>query len=305
MKTYKIHKTDLEVSRIGQGCMKFGGRWDDRAYTKDDVQIAEEAFHMALEQGINFFDHADIYAKGKSEQVFSELLKKSPGLRGKIVIQSKCGIRFAGTPKLEDPGRYDFSYEHIITSVNGILKRLNTDHLDILLLHRPDPLIEPDEVARAFNEVYESGKVLYFGVSNHDAGQIMLLQKYLDQPLIVNQVELSLLHAHMINAGIMWNIKDSPLPAAGGTFDYCRLNHILIQAWGPVASGKLIDPGKNAALHIKETVRIIEKYAREKGVSREAIVLGWLLKHPAGINHLLARSNRSVSRPVVRPIASP
>jgi predicted oxidoreductase len=287
MKTYKIHKTDLEVSRIGQGCMKFGGRWDDTAYTNDDVRIAEKAFNMALEQGINFFDHADIYCKGKSERVFAEVLKESPGLRGKLIIQSKCGIRFNGDPNPEDPGRYDFSYSHITSSVEGILTRLNTDYLDILLLHRPDPLVEPEEVARAFNDLHQSGKVRYFGVSNHNAGQIALLQKDLNQPLVVNQVELSLLHAHMINAGIMWNIKDTPLPEAGGTLDYCRLNHLLIQAWGPVALGRLISPQKGVPDNEKETTRLIEHLAADKHVSKEAIALGWLLKHPAGIQPLI------------------
>ena len=287
MKTYRISNTDLQVSRIGYGCMKLGGTWDDRPYADDVVERAKKAVSAALEQGINFFDHADIYCKGKSERVFAEILKESPGLRGKIIIQSKCGIRFPGEPEPEDPGRYDFSYEHILASVDGILKRLSTDYLDVLLLHRPDALVEPEEVARAFDDVYKKGKVRYFGVSNHEAGQMALLQKYVSQPLIINQVELSLLHSHMINAGIMWNIEDKPLPAAGGTLDYCRLQSILIQAWGPVASGKLINPEKTAAKHIKDTVRLIKKMAAEKNVSKEAIVLSWLLRHPAGIQPLV------------------
>jgi len=287
MKTYKIANTDLQVSRIGYGCMKLGGTWDDRSYGDGDIERAEKAVSAALEQGINFFDHADIYCKGKSEQVFAEILKKSPGLRGKIIIQSKCGIRFPGDPEPEDPGRYDFSQEHILASVDGILKRLNTDYLDVLLLHRPDALVEPEKVAHAFDDLYRKGKVRYFGVSNHDADQIALLQKYLGQPLVVNQVELSLLHMPLINAGIMWNIEDKPMPAAGGTLDYCRLNNLLIQAWGPVAWGKLLNRDSTAATYIKDTVHLIEKMAAEKQVSKEAVVLGWLLRHPAGIQPLI------------------
>ncbi len=291
MKKYKIPRTDLEVSRIAYGCMKLGGCWDDSPYTESDISFARKAVLTALDQGINFFDHADIYSKGKSEEVFAEIMKESPGKRENIILQSKCGNRFEGEPEPGDPGRYDFRYDYIIESVEGILKRLNTDYLDILLLHRPDPLVEPEEVARAFDRLHQSGKVRHFGVSNHNASQIALLQKDLNQPLVANQVELNLLHSHMIYEGIIWNIKDDPIPPAGGTLEYCRINDIMIQAWGPVSSGKLINPEKNASLQVKETVRLIDKYAQEKNVSREAIAIGWLLRHPAKILPIIGTIN--------------
>ena len=160
-----------------------------------------------------------------------------------------------------------------------------------MLLHRPDSLIEPEEVARAFDMLQQSGKVRHFGVSNHNASQISLLQKYVNQRLVANQVELNLLHSHMIYEGITWNIKDNPIPPAGGTLEYCRQNDIMIQAWGPVASGKLIDPENDADERIKALVKMIEKLAKQKNTSKEAIVIGWLLRHPAKILPIIGTTN--------------
>lgn len=175
MQSYFVHHTNLNVSRIAYGCMNIGGSWDGNPMTADQKAKATAAVMTAYDQGITFFDHADIYSRGKSEQVFGEILQQLPAMREKIVLQTKCGIRRKDDPQLGDPGRYDFSYEHIISSVEGSLRRLQTDRVDILLLHRPDPLIEPEEVARAFDELHRSGKVRYFGVSNHTGAQIALL----------------------------------------------------------------------------------------------------------------------------------
>ncbi|TFG94780.1 MAG: aldo/keto reductase, partial [Calditrichales bacterium] len=177
------------------------------------------------------------------------------------------------------------------SSVDGSLQRLQTDYLDILLLHRPDPLVEPEEVARAFDELQRNGKVRYFGISNHTAGQIALLKKYLNQPLIANQVELNLLHNHLINDGVSTNIQGGPAPAVAGTLDYCRANDIMIQAWAPVANGRLIDPPADAAEKVLNTVKIITALAEEKSTSKEAIVLAWLLRHPAGIQPIIGTVN--------------
>ena len=287
MHTYTLPGTDLRVSRVAYGCMNIGGTWDDTPLSTDVRESASRAIKAALEADITLFDHADIYTRGKSEQVFGDVLKASPGLREQIVLQSKCGIRFAGDPQPSDPQRYDFSYEHIVASVEGSLQRLQTDYLDILLLHRPDPLVEPEEVARAFDALQTAGKVRYFGVSNHTAGQIELLQKSLEQPLLINQVELSLLHSYLIDEGVVANVSGVSSTLATGTLDYCRNHNILIQAWGPLAGGKLFKPNAEADPALSKMAQLVGQLAKAKQTSREAIVLAWLLRHPAGIQPIV------------------
>ncbi len=287
MQTYQIPHTELTVTRLGYGCMKIGGNWSESPLSAEEKTAAYKIITTALDSGINFFDHADIYTRGKSEQIFGLFLADHPGLRENIVLQSKCGIRFPGDPNTSDPGRYDFSYEHIVRSVEGSLHRLQTDYLDLLLLHRPDPLFEPEEVARAFAELHSSGKVHYFGVSNHSGAQISLLQKFCDQRLVVNQLELNLLHHGMISEGILVNQPESEFPASAGVLDYCRLHGILVQAWSPVAGGNLINPSAQADPKVQRTADEIARLAAQKGASREAIALGWLLRHPAGVQPLI------------------
>jgi predicted oxidoreductase len=291
MNTYPLPDTSLHISRIAYGCMNLGGNWNNAPPTAEEKNKAAILIETALEQGINFFDHADIYTRGKSELVFGEFLVSSPGLRESIIIQSKCGIRFADDPLPGLPGRYDFSYAHILHSVENSLCRLQTEYLDILLLHRPDPLAEPEEVARAFDELHQSGKVHYFGVSNHTAGQIALLQKYIHQPLIVNQVELNLLHSGLITECIFANQDGVPYNAVMGTLDYCRLHGIMIQAWSPVAGGKLFNPSPEAD-NVSRTAELVVQFATEKRTTREAIVLAWLLRHPANIQPIIGTTNR-------------
>ncbi len=291
MKKYKIANTDLEVSKVAYGCMGIGGSWDDSPLTDKVITKAAEAITTALENGINFFDHADIYKKGKSELVFGKILKEMKNIRDKIIIQSKCGIRFKGNPNPNSPGRYDFSYEHIINSVDNSLKRLGTEYLDILLLHRPDPLMEPEEVAKAFDEVRKKGKVRYFGVSNFNGNQISLLQNSLDNPLVVNQIEISLLHHHVINDGILANQLSGNYAAATGILDYCKLNKIQVQAWSPVALGKIFNPVPDSDEKEKQLANQISIYAEEKRTSKEAIALAWLLKHPVGIQPVIGTTN--------------
>jgi len=291
LKRYSIPNTNLEVSRIGYGCMNLGGAWNQAPLTAADISRAVGLVTTAHEQGINLFDHADIYTRGKSEAVFGKVLQQQPDLRGKIVIQSKCGIRFRDDPRPGDPGRYDFSYEHIVQSVEGSLRRLQTSYLDVLLLHRPDPLVEPEEVARAFDELQRSGKVRYFGVSNHTAGQMALLQNYCDQPLVINQVEMNLLHAYLIDEGVIANQAGGQYTAAAGTLDYCRRHEVMIQAWAPVAGGKLFNPPPQAEERVRKTADLVAKLAQEKSTTQEAIVLGWLLRHPARIQPIIGTTN--------------
>ena len=281
MQTYSLGVSDLNVSRIGYGAMSIGGSWDDSPLTDSVRKSALQVLRTALDAGINFFDHADIYCNGKSEQVFAGLWKDTPHLRQQIYLQTKCGIRSA------PPHRFDFSYEHIVTSVEESLKRLQTDYLDVLLLHRPDPLVEPEEVARAFDELQSSGKVHWFGVSNHTAAQMELLRKYLNQPIIANQVEFNLIHTHMLDEGILFNQNNPRLARNEGVIEYCRLHNITLQAWAPLAAGKLTGrPSPNDGAYIQKTADLVAQMATEKGVHPEAILIAWILRHPAKIQPL-------------------
>ncbi|MFN8483553.1 MAG: aldo/keto reductase [Anaerolineae bacterium] len=291
MKTYRLPNTDLDVSRIAHGCMTLGGLWNSPTYSAETHAQAVRVIGAALDHGINFFDHADIYGRGKSESVFGDVLADMPGVRQRIIIQTKCGIRFRGDPGPDDPGRYDFSYEYIVGSVEGSLRRLRTDVIDILLLHRPDALMEPAEVARAFAALHSSGKVRYFGVSNFNGAQIALLQKHLDRPLVANQLELNLLHNDLINDGVVVDVEGDSYSAVPGVLDYCRLHDILIQAWSPVARGHVIEAPEDADARVRASAGAVARLAEAKGVSREAIALAWLLRHPAGIQPVIGTTN--------------
>lgn len=285
MQQMKLGQSSLEVSRIALGCMRLS----------DDREEAMRTVEAALDQGINFFDHANIYGNGAREAVFSALWTRSPHLREKILVQSKCGIRFPGDPHPDSPGRYDFSYEHIIHSVEGSLKRLETDYLDVLLLHRPDALAEPEDVARAFDELRQAGKVRWFGVSNHTAAQIRLLQTCVEQPLVANQVQMSVIHGNLINDGIDFNRNDdTPSSRSEGTIEFCRMENITLQAWSPLAAGHITGRlPDNPEPRLEETAKVVAELAREKGVSGEAILVAWLLRHPAGIQVIIGTTNPS------------
>ena len=279
MKTFQLGRSDLQVSEVAYGCMLIGGSWDDNPPTVETRKAADHLVMTAFESGVNFFDHADIYCKGKSEEVFAGILKDHPGLRQKILLQSKCGIKL-GPPFTS----YDFSYLHIIHSAEGSLRRLGVDHLDVYLLHRPDPLVEPDEVARAFDEFHKKGKVRWFGVSNHTPGQIEYLQRSLDKPLVTNQIEMNILHTHMFDAGIVYNQNNPILARNTDLVEYCRMNQITLQAWSPLARGYLsgrIDP--KAPRQASAAGALVQKFAADKKTTPEAVVLAWLLRHPAKI----------------------
>jgi len=279
MKTMTLGRTPLQVSRIALGCMRMRGTASEAVAT----------IQAALEQGINMFDHADIYNRGRSEELFSAIWKEMPGLRGQIVLQSKCGIRFGGDPDPGSPQRYDFSYEHIVRSVEGSLKRLQTDYLDVLLLHRPDALVEPEEVARAFDELQRAGKVRYFGVSNQTPAQMRLLQRWVTQPIVANQVEISLGHAGLIADGIFFNRDDGPSwGASQGTLEYCRLKGITVQAWSPLAGGALTGRPDQ---RLEGASRAVAALAVARGVSPEAIAIAWLLRYPGQIQPIIGSMN--------------
>lgn len=274
MKYIDLGKSGIQVSEIGLGCMRMNSL---------DKSSAERIIKTSLEEGINFFDHADIYGKGKSEEVFSEAINITPSLREKIIIQTKCAIV---------PGvMYDFSKEHIINSVNGSLKRLNTEYVDTLLLHRPDTLMEPEEVASAFAQLHKEGKVRKFGVSNHTPMQIELLNKYLDDKLIVNQLQFGIMHTEMIDSGLNMNINnEASINRDGQVLEYCRLKDMTIQAWSPYQygffEGVFLDNEKFPELN-KKINEIAEKY----NVTNTTIATAWILRHPAKIQTIVGTMN--------------
>ncbi len=274
-------------SSLAFGCMNLGGGWNDDPITREDEKTADEVINTCLDLGINFFDHADIYGKGKSEAVFGKVLRSNQGIRSKIIIQSKGGIRF------QHPKRYDFSTFHIKSCVEGSLKRLNTDYLDIWLLHRPDPLMEPEEIAEVFSGLKAQGKVRYFGVSNMHLHQIQFLQSYLKDELIVNQIEMSLGHLDWLDEGVLFGNKTGKdLNFTPGTIEYCQMNKIQIQSWGSLAQG--IFSGRDATNKpesVRETAKIVKTLSEKYDCSEEGIVLAWLMRHPAGIQPIFGTIN--------------
>lgn len=271
--------TNVSGGRLLYGCMGLGGSWGPDPYGPADIDAAEAAIHAALDIGITVFDHADIYRHGKAEAVFGEVLARTPGLRGRVVLQSKCGIRLAGEGR---PGMYDLRAESITRQVEESLTRLRTDSLDVLLLHRPDPLADPDEIASALMSLDRQGLVRSFGVSNMGAAQIARLQARLDVPLVANQLEMSLYSRAWVEAGVLLNTPEG----AGhgfpfGTLEHCLDHGIRLQAWGALAQGRYTGLQQTPAEHA--TADLLADLARRKGTTPESVLLWWLTRHPAGI----------------------
>lgn len=268
-----LGKSDMDASRIALGCMRMANL---------SVPDASRLVNCALEEGITLFDHADIYGGGMSEEVFGKVLAENKGIRDRIRLQTKCGIC---------QGYYDLSKEHIIESVDESLRRLQTDYVDLLLLHRPDALMEPDEIAEAFNVLQKSGKVKQFGVSNFNGAQISYLQSACSQSILVNQMQMSIVHAGLIRQGIEANTQSEDGPIYDiNVLDYCREKHITIQAWSPLQygmfSGNFIDSEQYPKLN-----QVLQSIAEEKCVSKVAVAIAWLLRHPAKIQVLAGTMN--------------
>lgn len=264
---------ELSASAVSLGCMRMSGL---------DEKRTDAIIDCALENGINFFDHADIYGGGNSERLFGDYLKRHKGARDKMLIQTKCAIH---------DGQYDFSKEHIIRSVEGSLARLGVDCVDFLLLHRPDTLMEPEEVAEAFDILESSGKVRYFGVSNHSPMQIELLKTAVKQPLFINQLQFSLTEAGMVTSGMNMNMKnDESVMHDGGVLEYSRIKGMTIQAWSPFQTGffggSFVDNGDFPELNEKLS-EIGEKY----GLSKTGVAASWILRHPAQMQLIAGTMN--------------
>ncbi len=273
MKNVKLAGNEMKASEISLGCMRISSMSNQEIST---------LIHTAMDEGINFFDHADVYGGGKCEQKFSEALDMKPSLRDKMILQTKVGI---------SKDCFDFSKEHILEAVDGSLKRLRTEYVDVVLLHRPDALVEPEEVAEAFTILENSGKVKYFGVSNQNPMQIELLRKSVKQKILFNQLQLSITNTGMIDAGINVNMQIShSIDRDGSILDYCRLNDITVQPWSPFQygffEGAFLDNAKFPELN--QTINAI---AKDKGVTNTAIAIAWLLRHPAHMQPIIGTTN--------------
>lgn len=272
MKNVQFGTTGIEVPSVILGCMRINN-------AEDPVKVIE----TAVDNGITFFDHADIYGRGACETIFADALAKTEIKREDLFIQSKCGIV---------PGEmFDFSKEHILTSVDGILKRLNTDYLDALLLHRPDTLLEPEEVAEAFSQLEKQGKVKHFGVSNQKPGQIELLKKYVEQPLVANQLQFGIMHTGMVDQGIHVNMTDAgSFDHDGEILEYSRINDMTIQAWSPYQygffEGVFIGHEKFPELN-----QVLSEIAETHGTTPTGIASTWILRHPANMQVIAGTMN--------------
>ena len=272
MKTVAIGKSSLVSSRLAFGCWRIAGTWDAQAVTPDAMKQGRQAVFAAYDAGYTLFDHADIYCDGVAETIFGQALKEAPEMRKQIIIATKCGIRKAQDPP-KSTFRYDFSADHIVRSCEQSLKRLGVDVIDIYQLHRPDYLMDPEEVAGAFSRLKKEGKAREFGVSNFRPSQLTALQKACPMPLIVHQVEISLANRACFD---------------DGTLDQCLAEKITPLAWSPLAGGLLADGARDLlpsqqAYRTKPVVAELDVIAKERGASRTVIALAWLLKHPANI----------------------
>lgn len=278
MKTFTLPGTQLTVPNVVLGLMRIQEKTDEEVRTL--VKTARDA-------GISFFDHADVYGSALHgcETRFAEAMRLTSSEREQIVLQTKAGI-------VREGPYFDFSYEHIIESVNGSLAALGTDYIDILLLHRPDALVEPDEVARAFDELSAAGKVRSFGVSNHTPGQIELLRRSVSQPIVANQLQLSVTHAPLVAQGVAANMQglDQSISRDSGTLDYCRLNDITVQAWSPFQAGFFSGVFLGSPEY-PELNAVIDRLAKQYDVPAIAVATAWITRHPAQMQVVLGTTN--------------
>ena len=273
MQTTVIGVSSLRSSRLAYGCWRVAGSWDPAEVTVESRAAGLRAIIAAYEAGYTLFDNADIYCRGEAERLLGTVLKEVSGMRDRVLLATKCGIRPAGSPNADSPQRYDFSAEHILAACDESLKRLGTETIDLYMLHRPDYLAEPQEIAKAFSTLHTAGKVRYFGISNFRPTLVTALQVACPMPLVVHQIEISLARLE---------------PFTDGTLDQCLIERITPMAWSPLAAG-LIGAGANRLLPGQRGYRpelflpALDAIAKSHGVSRVAVALAWLMKHPSKI----------------------
>ncbi len=292
MQTVRLGRGSLEVTRLAYGCWRLAGTWDPALVTEDKSAEGRKAVIAAFEAGYTLFDLADIYCDGACERIFGQVLREVPDLRSRVVVATKCAIRKKGDPEADSPYRYDFSAEHILRSCDASLRRLGVETIDLYLLHRPDYLCDPAEVAGAFSRLKQAGKVREFGVSNFRPSQVTALQRACPMPLVVNQVEIHLARLE---------------PLHDGTLDQCLAEGLTPLAWSPLAGGRLVDPtpidlhspDHAHRIHVREVLDLI---AREREVTRSVVALAWLLKHPSRIVPIVGSTQPDRIREAVRAV---
>ncbi len=281
MQSMLLGVSSLRSSRLAYGCWRVGGSWDPTRVTPESRAAGHRAIIAAYEAGYTLFDNADIYCGGEAEKIFGEVLKEVSGMRSRVLVATKCGIRPPGTPHPHSPQRYDFSKDYLLECCENSLRRLNIDTIDLYLLHRPDFLADPEEIAEAFSELKTSGKVRYFGVSNFRPTLVTALQAACPMPLVVHQVEISLAKLDALT---------------DGTLDQCLIEKVTPMAWSPLAAG-LIGAGAHDLLPFQKTYRTepflpaIDAVAKDRGASRTSVALAWLLKHPSRIQPIIGSVN--------------
>ncbi|MBO5565528.1 MAG: aldo/keto reductase [Lachnospiraceae bacterium] len=286
MKKLLFGETKTEVSEVVLGLMRIAP--GSQAKRLMEVGEVEELVHAALESGINMLDIADVYGRGACETLLGEVFARNDGLRDKVFLQSKCGIR-KGVDG--DITYYDFSKDYILSATDGILQRLQTDHLDCLLLHRPDALMEPEEIAEAFETLKSAGKVLNFGVSNCNPMILERLRRVLPMPLAADQMQLSCAFTPMIDAGVNVNMQnDASVMRDGGTLEYCAMNDITVQAWSSLQHGFFggVFIGSD---EYKELNKVLDRIAAEKNVTPAAVALAWILRYPSKMQAVIGTTN--------------
>jgi len=281
MNTVKLGVSSLVSSRLAYGCWRVAGTWNPAEVTPDREAAGRRAIIAAFEAGYSLFDNADIYCRGVAERIFGQALKEIPGMRERVVVATKCGIRPPGDPNPDSPYRFDFSAPYIVASCEQSLKRLGIETIDLYLLHRPDYLADPHEVAGAFAQLQEAGKVRCFGVSNFAPTQVTALQAACPMPLVANQVEISLARLDGFT---------------DGTLDQCLIETITPMAWSPLAGG-LLGEGAKRLLPSQQKYQtapvtgVLDDIAKARGVSRMVVALAWLLKHPGRILPIVGSAN--------------
>jgi predicted oxidoreductase len=281
MKTVQLGRSSMASSRLAYGCWRIAGTWDAAAVTTASEAEGRRAVIAAYEAGYTLFDHADIYCDGVAEKIFGQVLQQVSGMRARVLIASKCGIRKSGVPKPEAPSRYDFSASYIVASCEQSLLRLGVETIDLYQLHRPDYLMDPEEVARAFSQLQQAGKVREFGVSNFRPSQVTALQSACPMPLLVNQVEISLANLNCFE---------------DGTLDQCLAEKITPMAWSPLGAGLLADGARRLLpwqekYQTKALVAALDRLAKARGASRTVVALAWLLTHPSRIVPIVGSTN--------------
>ena len=277
MQTIQLGVSSLACSRLAYGCWRVAGTWDPTEVTPESRAAGLRAIFAAYEAGYTLFDNADIYCAGEAERVLGAALKELSGMRGRVLVATKCGIRPGGTPQADAPGRYDFSAGHIVSACEQSLKRLGIETIDLLMLHRPDYLADPQEIAGAFSQLKTAGKVRFFGVSNFRPSLVTALQVACPMPLVVHQVEISLAKLDALD---------------DGTLDQCLIEQITPMAWSPLAAG-LLGGGANRLLpsqktyHPESFLPAVDAVAKARGTTRTVVALAWLLKHPSKIQPIV------------------